>query len=286
MKAKSAETAGKDTAPRKPLRLEGSTMFGFVAAFGGLYAALTLQGGRIDDLIQVPSALLVVAGTAGAVLVTMPLKAILEALRKARALLFEDRVDAAESVELITRLVKKARKSGIISLENDLESIQNPLLQRALRMATEAAAGPEVSHTMRLEIRIARKRLERHARVFEAAGGYAPTLGIIGAVLGLIQVMKHLDQIATVGHGIAEAFVSTIYGLALANLVLLPIAGRLRAVAAQWVESQELLVEGVTSLIERMHPLAVESRLSPYIDLKPAPTAPLPAMTMTKGAGA
>lgn len=250
----------------KPLRLESSTLFGFVLAFGGLYAALVLQGGRFEDLVQLPAALLVVGGTAGAVLVTMPLKSILEALRKGRALFIEDRIDATESVELITRLVKKVRKSGLNSLELDIEGIQIPLLKRALRLAADGLPASVVSDYMRLEIRITRKHLERHARVFEAAGGYAPTLGIIGAVLGLIQVMKHLDQISMVGHGIAQAFVSTVYGLALANLILLPIAGRLRASAAQWVEAQELLTDGVTSLIERMHPFILETRLGPYIN--------------------
>jgi chemotaxis protein MotA len=270
----------------KPLRLESSTLFGFVLAFGGVYAALTLQGGRIEDLLQLPAALLVVGGTAGAVLVTMPLKSIQEALRKARALFVEDRIDAIESVELITRLVKKVRRSGLTSLEQDIESIQIPLLKRALRLAADGLAAPVVSDYMRLEIRITRKHLERHARVFEAAGGYAPTLGIIGAVLGLIQVMKHLDQIAMVGHGIAEAFVSTVYGLAFANLILLPIAGRLRASAAQWVEAQELLTDGVASLIERMHPFILETRLGPYIGQQQSSSPPVPPMAPTNSEAA
>jgi len=261
----------------KVVRLESSVLFGFLLAFGGLYAALVLKGGQIGDLIQFPAALLVIGGTAGAVLVTMPLQVIVEALRKARALFVEDRIDAIESVELITRLVKQVRRHGVTSLEQDIESIQIPLLKRALRLVADGLAAPVVSDYMRLEIRITRKHLERHARVFEAAGGYSPTLGIIGAVLGLIQVMKHLDQISLVGHGIAEAFVSTVYGLALANLVLLPIAGRLRASAAQWVEAQELLTDGVTSLIERMHPFILETRLGPYLSqqqIPPTPPAP------------
>jgi chemotaxis protein MotA len=245
-----------------------------------------LQGGRIEDLIQGPAALLVVGGTAGAVLVTMPLKVIQQALRKARALFVENRIDAIESVELITRLVKKVRKSGLTSLEQEIESIQIPLLKRALRLAADGLPAEVVSDYMRLEIRITRKHLERHARVFEAAGGYAPTLGIIGAVLGLIQVMKHLEQVAMVGHGIAEAFVSTVYGLALANLLLLPIAGRLRASAAQWVEAQELLTDGVTSLIERMHPFILETRLGPYVSQQQALPQPYPLAPFDKNAAA
>ena len=240
------------------------------------------RGGRIDDLMQLPAALLVVGGTAGAVLVTMPLETIREALRKALALFVENRIDAAESVDLITRLVKQVRRHGVASLEQDMEHIRIPLLKRALRLAADGMEASLVSDFMRLEIRLTRKHLERHARVFEAAAGYAPTLGIIGAVLGLIQVMKHLDQISVVGHGIGEAFVSTIYGLALANLVLLPVAGRLRASAAQWVEVQELLTDGVVALIERMNPFVLETRLRPYIGQQQA--APVVATGLSRDA--
>ncbi len=155
-----------DAAPAlKPLRLESSTLLGFLLALGGVFAALILQGGQMEDLWQLPAALLVVGGTAGAVLVTMPLKSIQEALRKGRALFIEDRIDAIESVELITRLVKKVRKSGLTSLEIDIENIQIPLLKRALRLAADGLAADVVSDYMRLEIRITRKHLERHARV-------------------------------------------------------------------------------------------------------------------------
>ena len=182
-----------------------------------------------------------------------------------RTIFVADAGDAEDSLALVSSLGRKVKRSGLISLEQDVEATRVPFLHRGIRLAADGLAAPDVLHTMRLEIQLKARRLEREARVFETAGGYAPTLGILGAVVGLIQVMKHLDEISTVGHGIAEAFISTIYGLAFANLILLPIAGRLRAAAAKWVETHELLAEGMMCLIEKVHPMAIEARLAPYV---------------------
>jgi chemotaxis protein MotA len=271
----------------KRKKLDFGTIAGVLVACGGLYAAILVEGGQPRDLLQWSSVILVLAGTCAAVLLTTPLDIIEATLTRCRALAFaEDEAahDAPAAISLICRLAKKAKRQGIVSLESDLETIPHPLLRRAMGLATDGLSGPDVRELMRIEIRIGARKLEREARVFEAAGGYAPTFGILGAVLGLIQVMKHLDDMNGVGHGIAEAFVSTVYGLALANLVLLPVAGKLRARAARWLETQELLTDGAAALFDYMHPMMVEATLAPYNPEAPPTPVSRPALAMAKGA--
>jgi chemotaxis protein MotA len=258
--------------------LDYGTIAGLVVAFGGLYAAVLVEGGQPQDLLKWSSVILVLAGTCGAVLITTPLAAVVGALSRCRALFFDEEretLDPAPAISLICQLAKKAKKRGIVSLETDLAAIPHPMLRRALGLATDGLTALEVRDLMRIELRVGARKRDREARVFEAAGGYAPTFGILGAVLGLIQVMKHLDDMAGVGHGIAEAFVSTVYGLALANLILLPVAGKLRARTARWIETQELLADGVASVFDHMHPMLIEAKLAPYAaEKEPVRTPP------------
>lgn len=267
-------------------KLDYGTFLGLLVAVGGLYAAVLVEGGRPQDLLQWSSVILVLAGTCGAVLLTTPFDTVESALIRCRSLFFDeerDALDPAAAISLICQLAKKAKKWGIVSLEAELEAIPHPMLRRALGLATDGLSGVEVRDLMRIELRIGARKRDREARVFEAAGGYAPTFGILGAVLGLIQVMKHLDDMAGVGHGIAEAFVSTVYGLALANLVLLPVAGKLRARASRWIESQELLIDGAVSVFDRTHPMLIEAKLAPYETAEPVLAQPRP-IALAKGA--
>jgi chemotaxis protein MotA len=248
-------------------KLDFGTVFGLLVAFGGLYAAVLVEGGKPRDLLQWSSVILVLSGTCGAVLVTTPFATVQSALARCRSLFFDEEretLDPSAAISLICRLAKKAKRLGIISLEPELDALPHPMLRRALGLAADGLPAAEVRDLMRIEIRNGARRLDREARVFEAAGGYAPTFGILGAVLGLIQVMKHLDDMPGVGHGIAQAFVSTVYGLALANLILIPVAGRIRARAARWTDTHELLMDGVTAVLERLHPILIEAKLAPY----------------------
>ncbi len=232
---------------------------------GGVLTALRLQGGEPADLFQWSSAVLLLAGTGGAVLMTTPLAFVREAWESLGSLFAPGAPDSTAAVTLLMGLSKKAKRLGLPALEAELDTIPIPLLHEAVRMASDGCTVDEVGNMMRLETRLTQKRVDRQACVFEAAAGYAPTLGILGAVLGLIQVMKHLGEMAVVGHGIAAAFVSTVYGLALANLVLLPMAGRMRASGSQRIEAQELLTEGVICVMQQAHPMLMEARLAPYL---------------------
>ncbi len=173
-------------------------------------------------------------------------------------------MDAA--VDEIVGYASKARKSSIISLEEDLEKIDDPFLKKALSLAVDGTDLKELRKMMDLEIFQAEKRAEAGAKVYEAAGGYSPTIGIIGAVMGLIQVMKHLENIEEVGRGIAIAFVATVYGVAVANLFFLPTANKLKARIQKDVQVKELLLEGVGSIIEGMNPKLIRVKLDAFLE--------------------
>jgi chemotaxis protein MotA len=159
----------------------------------------------------------------------------------------------------------KARRSGILSLDDDLAAVEDPFLKQALMLAIDGTEPAAVRQIMRLELENGAEFEERIPQVFESAGGFAPTVGIIGAVIGLIQVMQHLDNISEVGRGIATAFVATIYGVGLANLVFLPGAGKLRIRQQEEYMLKEMMLEGVISIQEGMNPRMIEIKLRTFL---------------------
>jgi chemotaxis protein MotA len=158
----------------------------------------------------------------------------------------------------------KARKDGIIALEADANQTSDPFLKKALQMAVDGTDPKDVRQAMELEIYYDDERSEQYPKVFEAAGGYSPTIGIIGAVLGLIQVMQHLDNIDEVGRGIAVAFVATIYGVGAANIFFLPAAGKLKIKNRNATIVKEMMLEGVISILEGMNPRLLEAKLRAF----------------------
>jgi chemotaxis protein MotA len=199
-------------------------------------------------------------------MVTSPMSSLMKAMKGLKSVFFEEVIDTDAAVEEIIRYASKARKSSIISLEEDLEKIGDPFLKKALSLAIDGTDLKELRKMMDLEIFQAEKRDEAAVKVFESAGGYSPTIGIIGAVMGLIQVMKHLENIDEVGRGIAVAFVATVYGVAVANLFFLPAANKLKARIHKDVQVKELFLEGVGSIIEGMNPKLIRVKLEAFLD--------------------
>ena len=158
-----------------------------------------------------------------------------------------------------------ARKNGIVSLEADIDKIADPFLQKALSLAVDGTDLQDLRRMMDLELHLEEQRGEGEAKVFECAGGYSPTIGIIGAVLGLIQVMKHLENIEEVGRGIAVAFVATVYGLVVANIVMLPTTNKLKSRLQESIRTKEMMLEGVCSIAEGLNPKLIRSKLEAYL---------------------
>jgi chemotaxis protein MotA len=253
-----------------------ATILGLLLAFGGISAGLIMEGGRIQDVAQVTSALIVLGGTIGAVMVTTPLQVLIRAARKLSIVFVANEESAAAAIEEIIGYATQARKDGIVSLETEAAAIENPFLKKALGLAVDGIDPSRIRDIMELEIQLFEENVEAEARVFESAGGYAPTIGIIGAVLGLIQVMKNLANIEEVGRGIAVAFVATIYGVASANILFLPMANKLKARGKEAVQLRELMLEGILSIAEGVNQKLIRIKLDAYLRAGSDPKAAIP----------
>ncbi len=242
-----------------------ATLAGAIVAAASVLGGLLLEGGSIRDIAQVTAAVMVVGGTLGAVMISTPLQTLLGAARSLQLLFFDRAAPLEDTLEAIVRLSSKAKKTGVSSLERDASDLEDEFLKKALNLAVDNTPVLEIRSIMEIDLDLEECRLDREAKVFETAGGYAPTVGIIGAVLGLIQVMKHLENIDEVGRGIAVSFVATVYGVALANLILLPTAAKLRARTAKVVQWRELALEGVAGIAEATNTSLLRQKLEPYL---------------------
>lgn len=244
--------------------MELGTIIGIALAFGGIIGGLILEGGNLGQVTQPTAALIVLGGTFGATMVTFPLPAFINAM-KMFAHIFKPKVqDPGQIIEDLIRYATKARKEGIISLEADAKDIQDPFLKKALMMAIDGADPKELRHNLEMQLGYIDEHGQVAPKIWEASGAYAPTIGIIGAVMGLIQVMGHLDDIEAVGHGIAVAFVATIYGLLAANVFMLPAAGKLMGQHKKSMVIKEMIIEGILLVIEGVNPMIMRDKLSSF----------------------
>jgi chemotaxis protein MotA len=248
-----------------------ATLGGILLALGGITGGLIMDGGKVHDVIQISAAVIVLGGTIGAVMITTPLSVLIRAGKQLGSLFFSKTESVADKVDEIIEFATIARKNGIVSLESQASSIQDPFLKKALGLAVDGIEPAKIRDIMELEIVLFEQDAEAESKVFEAAGGYAPTIGIIGAVLGLIQVMQHLADIDEVGRGIAVAFVATIYGVASANIFFLPAASKLKARAHEVVRTRELMLEGILGIAEGINQKLIKIKLEAYLE-KNAPS--------------
>jgi len=251
---------GKKSATKPDL----ATIGGLALAFGGIVGGLLLEGGEIGDITQVTAAIIVLGGTFGAVMISTPLRVLGGAMKGAGNVVLERSIDSGAVVEEIIEFATKARKHGLVSLESDADSASDPFLAKALNLAVDGTDIQELRKMMELDMQQDEHHVEAEAKAFEAAGGYAPTIGIIGAVMGLIQVMKNLADIDKVGHGIAVSFVATVYGVGVANILFLPMANKMKARGQQRIHLKELMLEGVVGIVEGLNPKLIRSKLEAY----------------------
>ena len=250
-----------------------ASIAGLAIAVIGILAGMMIEGGSITQITQPTAALIVCGGTVGAVMLQFPLSIFLAAAKALIKVFLPGKHDGEATLRQLVEFAQKARKNGIVSLDAELVNVHDPFLKQALMLAVDGTEPTEVRKIMQLELENKSEIEEKIPAVFEAAGGYSPTVGIIGAILGLIQVMKNLDNIDEVGRGIATAFVATIYGVALANLICLPAAGKLKFRHREETMLKEMMLEGVISILEGMNPRMMETKLRTYLfDSKVADT--------------
>jgi chemotaxis protein MotA len=245
--------------------VDKGTIGGLLLALAGIIGGLTLEGGNVNQILQPTAAMIVLGGTLGAVLVSYPLPIVLTSFKRLSAVFFERGRNLESLIEEISGYAVKARKEGIVSLDSVLQGIQDPFLKKSLMLAVDGTEPKELRKMMELEMDNQAEHEEKLPQVFESAGGYSPTIGIIGAVLGLIQVMQHLDNIAEVGKGIAVAFVATVYGVGVANIFFLPSGGKLKIRIREEQTAREMILEGVVAILEGLNPRMVETKLRGYL---------------------
>lgn len=241
--------------------MDKSSFGGIILAVGGILLGLFLEGGKIAQIMQPTAAMIVFGGTLGAVMLQFPLRVVIVSFRRLGQLFLDPSQDPQSLIAEIVGYAHKARKDGIVSLDAELGQIHDPFLKKSLMLAVDGTEPQEIRKMMELELDNQAEHEEHIPSVFESAGGFSPTIGIIGAVLGLIQVMQHLDNISEVGKGIAVAFVATIYGVGAANLFFLPAAGKIKIRIRQEQVRREMMLEGVISILEGMNPRMIETKL-------------------------
>jgi chemotaxis protein MotA len=245
--------------------VDKSTMSGVGLAVAGIAVGLYLDGGKVGQLLQPTAALIVFGGTLGAVMVQFPFSVVMQAVGQLKTVFIGRKDPAPQLIEDLTRYAVRARRNGLMSLDAELELIQDPFLKKAMTLAVDGTHSPDLRQRMEFEMDSEADKEDLIPQVFEAAGGFAPTIGIIGAVIGLIQVMQRLENINEVGKGIAVAFVATIYGVGSANIFFLPCAGRIKILMRRKQVLREMMLDGVIAMVDKVNPRVFEAKFAAYL---------------------
>jgi len=242
------------------------SLIGLILAFVAIVGGNFLEGGHVGALLNGPAGLIVLGGTLAAALLQSPLSAFKRALQILRWIFFPPRVDLAGGIDRVVNWSLVARKEGLLGLEGVADAEPDPYARKGLQLLVDGAEPESIRSILEVDFLTQESRDIQAAKVFESMGGYAPTVGIIGAVMGLIHVMGNLADPSQLGNGIAVAFVATIYGVASANLILLPIANKLKAIVMRQSRYREMLLEGLLSIAEGENPRSIELKLQGFME--------------------
>ena len=234
---------------------------GAIAILGGQL----LEGGHIGSLAQPTALLIVLGGTLGAVLLQSPLHVFKRGIQMAKWVWVPPVIDQKRLVDQIMHWSQLSRREGLLSLENQIPQLKDPFVKKGLQLLVDGADPERIRELLEVEITTFEDEWKQSAKIWDAAGGYSPTIGILGAVMGLIHVMENLSDPTKLGGGIAVAFVATIYGVGLANLIYLPIAGKLKYYISRMVSTREMLVDGLVGIAVGDNPRIIEGRLKGYL---------------------
>ncbi|MFO1406069.1 MAG: flagellar motor protein [Steroidobacteraceae bacterium] len=242
------------------------SIVGVFLAFVALIGGSILKGAGVSSLMNPAAFVIVVIGTTASILLQTPLKVFMRAIRILPWAFKPPGVDYAGTIEKITEWSNVARRQGLLGLEPAIQAETDEFTKRGLQFLVDGVEPEALRETLEMEMEAREERETAAAKVFEGMGIYAPTLGIIGAVLGLIAVMKNLADPSKLGHGIAAAFTATIYGIGLANLFLLPLASKLKGVIKGQTTQRLMLLEGFVAIAQGENPRNIESRLRGFAE--------------------
>jgi len=241
------------------------SLVGLVVGVGAILAGQFIEGGDVGSLLNLPAMLIVVGGTLGAAMVQSRLNAFLRAMRLLGWVVRPPAPAVMDAIERIVEWSQIARKEGLLGLEDVIEEAADPFVRKGLQLLVDGAEPDTIRDSLEIDLSARERRDLQAARLFESMGGYSPTIGIIGAVMGLIHVMRNLADPSKLGGGIATAFVATIYGVGLANLLFLPIGNKLKGLVQEQTQYREMLSEGIVAIAEGENPRNIEIRLLGYL---------------------
>lgn len=241
------------------------SLVGLGLGIAAILIGQVLEGGHVASLVQPTALLIVLGGTLGAVMLQSPARVFMDGLRMARWVFVPPQIDHGAVVEEATAWSQVARKEGLLALEARIPTLNDPFMRRGIQLLVDGVEPERLREVLEVEIDATEHQLKLGARIWESAGGYSPTIGILGAVMGLIHVMENLSDPSKLGAGIAVAFVATIYGVGLANLVFLPMSKKLLSHIATLVSVREMLVDGLVGIANGDNPRIIESRMRGYI---------------------
>lgn len=241
------------------------SLIGVAVALGAVIGGNILEGGHTESLMQLTAFLVVVGGTLGAVMLQTPLATFMRSMQIAPWIVMPPKFEVTQTIQKIVEWSKISRREGLLGLESFAEEESDAFSRKCLQLLVDGNEPDTIRAIMEVELSTEENRDLMAAKVFESAGGYSPTIGIIGAVMGLIHVMQNLSDPSKLGSGIAVAFVATIYGVGAANLVLLPIANKLKSIVGNQVHFREMIMEGIIAIAEGENARHIENRLQGYL---------------------
>jgi len=245
--------------------MDVTTVLGLILGVGAVITSFMMEGGRLAALVQWPAMLLVILGTFGAATVTTSFSQLLNLPKLFRIILFERKLDSQQLIELIYGLSQKSRKNGLLSLEKELSSIKDSFLRKAIQLAIDGFETTKIREILEIEMAYMHERHKVGSTFFQKLGGFSPTLGIIGTVLGLIHALGSMENSGNMAGAIASAFIATLWGVSLANLVYLPISDKLKAKHQDEAVYLEIISEGVVSLAMGDNPRVIRMKLLSFL---------------------
>jgi chemotaxis protein MotA len=245
--------------------MDKTSVIGLLLGLTAIVGGQILEGGHIGSLIQPTAFMIVLGGTLGAIMLQSPLKVFVSGMKMIKWVFVPPVVSPKRLIDQVAQWSQIARKEGLLALEAQIISMKDPFARKGLQLLVDGAEPDRLREVMEVEIGSYESSLKQAAKVWESAGGYSPTIGIIGAVMGLIHVMENLSDPSKLGSGIAVAFVATIYGVGAANLIFLPVAKKLLANVSLLVAEREMLVDGLVGIANGDNPRIIEARLQGYM---------------------
>lgn len=246
--------------------MDPATGLGIALGMAAMIVAFVMDGGHLNALWTPSSFILIFFGTLGMTMASFPMKRFARLPAAVARAFFPRSQDPAAVVDVLARLAEKARREGLLALQDDVEQLEHPLLRRGLTMVVDGTDPQQLRENLESQVKLEQHRQEELAAILEQAGGYSPTVGIIGTVMGLVHVLSNLSEVEKLGPLIAVAFLATFYGIFFANLIWLPMANKLKVLARHEAELGHLIIEGLASLQAGENPRWLREKLSIFVE--------------------